>query len=413
MLNLDDTVRQRTAELEQAREAAEAANRAKSEFLASMSHELRSPLNVVLGMADVLGDGHLGAVTPRQLECLGQITESGRHLLSLINDVLDLSKIEAGMLELDIQPTDVREVCEAALRLARGGARGKRLDLAADLPVDLPWLPADGRRLKQILVNLLVNAVKFTPEGGRIRLEVAAHEAEATISFAVRDTGSGIPTEFIPRLFRPFEQGDSGLARQHAGTGLGLALVDRMTRMHGGTVEVETALGEGSCFTVTLPLRRSPIEAAKAEDAPVGEAADVFIAGEPLVLVADDQPVNAAVAQLVLEAAGCRLVFARNGEEAVATALELRPDLVLMDVQMPVMDGLEATRRIRAHPEIAATPVIALTALAMQSDRARCFEAGATAYLSKPYQPAELRRVAASTLGLRHEPVAPFPTEQR
>ncbi|WP_415908393.1 sensor histidine kinase [Oleiharenicola sp. Vm1] len=233
LLHLDDKVRQRTEQLEEARRHAESANRAKSEFIASTSHELRTPLNVILGMAEVLLERTLGELNPRQHESVAAIEESGRHLLALINDILDLSKIEAGKLELDIHETDVRATCEASLRLVRTTAQHKRHTLEFDCPPDVPLIGADGRRLKQILVNLLSNAVKFTPDGGRVRLEVVPATAPAEIHFRVVDTGIGISAEEQVRLFQPFHQIDGALNRRHSGTGLGLVLARRMAELHG------------------------------------------------------------------------------------------------------------------------------------------------------------------------------------
>jgi signal transduction histidine kinase/AmiR/NasT family two-component response regulator len=396
--NLDEKVRQRTAELDESRQAAEQANQAKSEFLASMSHELRSPLNVVLGLSEVLSEEVIGPLNARQTKCVLDIGESGRHLLALINDVLDLSKIEAGMLELDLQPTDVRQVCEASIRMVHQSAQRKSLRVELDAPDDT-LLVADALRLKQMLVNLLSNAVKFTPEGGLVSLTVTRQGSPPAVVFAVRDTGIGIASKDLPRLFKSFVQIDSSLTRQHGGTGLGLALVDKMARMHGGAVTVASTVGEGSCFTVTLPLdltRRQPI-AAEPELA-ARPRPDLSIPGNRLVLLVDDEDVNAEMVALALSKTGCRIERARHGAEAIERTASLRPDVILMDVQMPVMDGIEATRRIRADPATAGIPIVMVTALAMAADRVRCLEAGAVAYLSKPLNVKELRRTVAEVL---------------
>jgi signal transduction histidine kinase/ActR/RegA family two-component response regulator len=396
---LDERVRERTAELEEARTAAESANQAKSEFLASMSHELRTPLNVVLGLVQVMHDGTIGPLTVRQQESLGSVLDSGRHLLALINEVLDLSKIEAGRLQLDIRETNVREVCEASLLMVRAEATARNLVLAMDLHEPSLPLSADPRRLKQILVNLLHNAVKFTPDGGSVSLTVSETAAPPSVCFSVRDTGVGIPPEFISRLFKSFVQIDSSLSRRHAGTGLGLALVDKMTRMHGGSVSVKSEVGRGSVFTVTLPLetgRRSatPIRPELARP----EARGTALPGRPLVLVVDDEPTNAKMLATMLNPLNCRIATASDGAMAVDLAAAARPRLIIMDVQMPVMDGLEATRRILANPETARIPILALTALAMPDDRVACLEAGVTRYLTKPVRPRELRQAVTEIL---------------
>ena len=397
LLHLDDRVQDRTRELETARLAADKANQAKSEFLASMSHELRTPLNVILGMAQVLEEGSVGPLTPRQLECAQHIDESGRHLLSLINDVLDLSKIEAGMFELDIQETDVSQVSEASLRFVRQAARKKHLDVVNDVEAANVLLFADPRRLRQILVNLLVNAVKFTPDGGRVGLTVRpAADGSAVVDFTVWDTGIGIPAEHLPRLFQSFVQIDSSLTRQHEGTGLGLALVQKMTRLHGGTVSVESTPGVGSRFTVSLPVGSAPdVAAPMTREKRPSDESPTAIAGNPLVLVVDDEATNVVVMKQVLEVIGCRTAVASNGTQAVAMTAALRPDVVLMDVQMPEMDGLEATRRIRANPLTARVPVLIVTAHAMAENRIRCLEAGATMFFTKPIDAAALRRAIA------------------
>jgi signal transduction histidine kinase len=243
------------AEAQRARLAAEEASRGKSSFLANMSHELRTPLNTILGLSEALQDGAYELLNERQSAALHTMEVSGRHLLGLISDILDFSKAEAGQLELDPGPASVAEVCQTSLRLVRELAREKRLEVALDLDDPGMVVIADARRLVQILVNLLTNAVKFTPEGGRIGLIAAPDPANAMVRFTVWDSGLGIAAHNLPRLFQPFVQLDDALSRQYAGTGLGLSLVRRMTEMHGGRVEVESEPGRGSRFTVVLPWR--------------------------------------------------------------------------------------------------------------------------------------------------------------
>ncbi len=394
LLHLEDLVEARTTELVESRRAAEAANEAKTDFLASRSHELRTPLNVIVGLSEIMAEHTLGALTPRQTEGLQNINESGRHLLELINDILDLSKIEAGQLQFDFQPMDIAGLCAASVRFVRESARRKDIRVETDVPGGLVPVLADERRLKQILVNLLANAVKFTPPGGRVGLAVRLDAAQAALVFTVWDTGIGIAPENFERIFQPFQQIDSSLSRQYAGTGLGLALVRRMARLHGGTVEVESETGRGSRFLVRIPWQP---EVAAAPLAPLPVAASSPpVSVQPLrLLIAEDHEANRQVYVTYFSRRNCELRFAANGSEVLDLAFAARPDVILMDVHMPVMDGLEAIRRLRADPRTELLPIIAVTALAMPGDRLRCLEAGANAYLTKPINLQELGRIIA------------------
>ena len=250
-LRLVERVAERTGELERANRELTRAARSKDEFLANMSHELRTPLTAVLGMTEALRDRVYGELNDKQLRALETVERSGAHLLALINDILDISRIEAGKLELEILPVSLARVCEAGLRMVRGPAEKKRVTLVSRLEADPGAFPADERRLRQILVNLLSNAVKFTPEGGMVTLTVAGDSER--IRFSVRDTGIGIAPEDMERIFEPFTQLDGGFSRFQEGTGLGLALVRRLIHLHGGDLSVESEPGEGSVFTVALP----------------------------------------------------------------------------------------------------------------------------------------------------------------
>jgi PAS domain S-box-containing protein len=376
--DLERRVVDRTAALDRAAHA-------KDEFLASMSHELRTPLNGILGVAEALAEGVYGPFDDRQAGALGRIDESGRHLLALINDILDVAKVEAGKIELELYPVSVADLCRASLRLVQEPAARKHIGVAVTIDPALPPVVADERRLKQVLVNLLTNAVKFTPEGGSIGVDVDRVASGQALRITVWDTGVGIAPEDQPRLFRPFVQLDNSLSRQHVGTGLGLALVRRLVELHGGEVRVESEVGRGSRFIVSVPLRPRPEAAGHAAPAtrrpptpPLGLTPGLT------VLVADDDDTNLLLLRDVLEHAGYTVHEAHDGREAVAQANALRPDVILMDVQMPVLDGLAATQAIRASAPIATTPIIALTALAMRGDEARCRAAGADDYLSKP-----------------------------
>ncbi|WP_224370223.1 hybrid sensor histidine kinase/response regulator [Hyalangium versicolor] len=369
--------------------------RLKDEFLANMSHELRTPLNAVLGQSEAMADGIFGPVTEEQRAALKTIEESGEHLLSLINDVLDISKSSVGHLEVALEVVTVDEVCQESLRLVREQARRKGITVAysSDAAGTCVW--ADRRRWRQVLLNLLSNAQKFTPEGGRIGLEVTARSG-GEVAFTVWDTGPGIAEADRQRIFEPFVQLDVGLNRRHEGTGLGLALVHRLVELHHGRLELESELGKGSRFTVVLPVREPeaaeallPPVAAPRAPAPRRPATSL----DCTVLIADDNEANTQHLEDYLEAYGCRVVIARDGEEALRLCREVNPTVVLMDIQMPRMSGLEAIQRLRAEPAIAHLPVVALTALAMPGDRERCLSAGANDYLSKPVRLADVLRV--------------------
>jgi PAS domain S-box-containing protein len=500
-----DGLRHANAELDQT-------GRLKDEFLANMSHELRTPLNAILGLSEALLEQVSGSLTPRQVKSITTISTSGAHLLTLINDILDLSKIESGKLELNLDTVKVKEFCESCLVFVRTQAMQKHIDVAFEHDGRLEKFLADPKRLKQILVNLLTNAVKFTPEGGRIGLTMTAPEGEDVVRFTVWDSGIGITPENEQKLFRAFTQIDSGLTRAQEGTGLGLAMVAKLVELHGGRVALESELGKGSRFIVTLPQVATLGPARKAvpkneadrriyhraliiEDDPTSgailvkylaelgleavlhahgndsvetvlrERADVILLdillpvdsgwvvlewlkqhpdtrdipvvvvsvvdepersralgaaahftkpvtraqlasffqheGAPLlpsvppkgdspaltgriILLAEDNEANVQTIGGYFEDKGCAMHYARNGAVAVKLARELRPVLILMDIQMPVMDGLTAIREIRADAAIKNIPIVALTALAMPGDRERCLEAGATDYMSKP-----------------------------
>ncbi len=382
---LAQRVEERTAELSRANAELARASRLKDEFLAGMSHELRTPLNAILGSAEILQAEVFGPLTERQQKFAKNVEESGRHLLSLINDILDLSKIEAGKMGLNIRPVSVKSICETSLQMIRQLAHKKQLKVSQSFDDTVTVLLADELRLKQILVNLLSNAVKFTPDGGQIGLDVVGDAAQQVVHFTVWDTGIGIAPDDLTHLFQPFVQLDSSLTRQYAGTGLGLSLVARMTEMHGGGVSVETEVGQGSRFTVSFPWREAR-PATKEGDHEEDEIVPRLRTSsrKPLILLADDNEDNITTLEDYLTAKQYRVIVARHGQEAIERTRESKPDLILMDVQMPGMDGLEATRHLRRDVSTSHIPIIMVTALAMSGDRERCLAAGANEYLSKP-----------------------------
>lgn len=377
--------------------AAQRASTAKSEFLANMSHELRTPLNSILGVSELLQSGEVyGDLNERQRLALAQIRESGVILLELLTELLDLSRIEAGKVALAPKLLSVTEIAHAALRLFEEQARSKGVALRYQQTIELQslFVVADEKRLLQILVNLLSNAVKFTDRGGEVCLQTGLDATQQWVVLSVIDTGVGIAAEAQASIFEPFTQVERSTTRKHAGSGLGLAIVKRLTELHGGQVTVVSAPGRGSTFTVSLPNKLLPGIAAQP---PAGRdrSAEVPAAAAPPVevrpaakriLVVEDNPMNAGPLRDFLLANGFEVELATNGLEALQAADKALYDLVLMDVQMPVMDGLEATRQLRERPAYARTPIVALTSFAMTGDRERCLAAGMTEYLSKPFK---------------------------
>jgi PAS domain S-box-containing protein len=382
------------------------ATRLKDEFLANMSHELRTPLNAILGMTEGLQDAVFGNVNEAQIKALQTIEKSGSHLLSLINDILDLAKIESGKIELERTPVSINYLCQSSLAFIKQQALQKHIHLEIKQSLNLPDLLIDERRIRQVLINLLNNAVKFTPEGGNITLEVSHkmgnvdHNLGEQISpisppdllsqnyleIAVIDTGIGISPADIKKLFQPFMQIDSALNRQYQGTGLGLALVKRIVELHGGQINLTSEVGQGSCFTIKLPCTTAVSAATELTESssPIMEPNQSNQTNSPLILLAEDNEANVITVSSYLGAKGYRIINAKNGQEAIDFAKLHQPNLILMDIQMPGMDGLEAMREIRRDPELVNLPIIALTALAMSGDRERCLAAGANYYLTKP-----------------------------
>jgi PAS domain S-box-containing protein len=376
---LEQRVEERTMQLERAL-------RAKDEFLASMSHELRTPLNAILGLSESLAESLAGPLNEKQQRYVTTIIESGHHLLSLINDILDLAKIEAGQIVLNIDEVNVERVCQASLRMISEMAHKKNQQVHLEVEAAARSVWADERRLKQVLVNLLSNAVKFTPEKGRLGIKVRADREQKQVVFTVWDNGIGIKEQDLARLFQPFVQLDSSLAREVTGTGLGLALVTQMVRLHGGSIRVESQPGEGSRFHITLPWEPALAKDAEWRLKSTGKfrAIREDLKDRPLILLIEDAQEAIVMISDYLENAGYHVLAARDGLTGIEQARGITPSLILMDIQMPHMDGLEVTRRLRVDPRFRSVPIIALTALAMPGDRERCLAAGATDYITKP-----------------------------
>jgi signal transduction histidine kinase/DNA-binding response OmpR family regulator len=409
---LEHALRQKNAELEQA-------SRMKSEFLANMSHELRTPLNAIMGFSEVLTEGLMGEMPDRQRALIGNIFNSGQHLLALINDILDLSKVEAGKMELDLEPVQVSSLFANSLSIIKEKAASRRIRLHMDAAEAPDWIQADPRKVKQIVYNLLSNAVKFSSEGGQVTLRagrvpraevgqpsgswaargfpLAGNGFTEFLKISVTDSGIGISPEGLTHLFQPFRQIDSGLARRFEGTGLGLAMVKLLAELHGGAVAVESAAGQGSCFTVWLPLRAAEEGAlaparAPAPPPPRPEA----LAEARTALVVEDDFQSAELIRLQLEAEGFTVLHAASAEGALVLALQQPLSLITLDIQLPNMDGWEFLGRLKQVPTLGGIPVVIISIVA---DRNKGFALGAAAIMQKPMSRQELSE-ALVALGL-------------
>lgn len=395
---LESRIRKRTEELESAMDNALAANKAKTEFLANMSHELRTPMNGFLGMIELVLDSPL---QQEQREQLITAQRSAQALLAILNDILDLSKIESGRMQLEFVPFSVRTHLRDCVRPHQVRAQQNSVDLRLRVEDAVPdMLVGDPLRLKQILNNLLSNAVKFTTNGHidvRIGCESGTVPGPIMLGISVRDTGAGIPSDKLPQIFEKFTQADGSISRRFGGSGLGLAITKHLVELFQGTLSVVSQVGRGSEFLVRLPMG---VAASGTWAPPAGESKSTEspAAANAYVLVVEDNIVNQKVIKGLLQRKGYRMETAPDGSQALNLMEHHNFDAILMDVQMPVMDGLEATRRIRANERWRELPIIAMTAHAMSGDRERCLAAGMDAYLSKPVNSVELFSILESCL---------------
>ena len=397
---LEDTVAERTRELVLALKNSEAANRAKSAFLANMSHEIRTPMNGILGLVSMLS---VDAASPQQRDRLVKLERTARHLMDVLNDILDISRIEAGKMTLDVagfQPAALlQEVCAAVAPGAQEKALVLQLDSVADLPA---WVLGDASRLRQILINLASNAVEFTGQGSvtlGARVE-ARDSASVLLRFSVTDTGVGIAAEDQERIFSPFEQVDNSLTREHGGTGLGLALCRNFAELMGSRIELQSAPGQGSTFSFAVRLQ---LDAGSVKPA-LSPVSSSFEADEPTllrgkrILVAEDDALNQEIVLGLLEAQAMQADLATDGWAAIELAGRKRYDLILMDLHMPVMDGFEASVRIREMPDYRTTPIIALTSDDFSTVCDECQQAGMNDHVSKPFDADQLCAVIGKWL---------------
>ncbi|MFZ6777249.1 response regulator [Undibacterium sp. Ji83W] len=427
---LADQLRNSSEEIAAKNQQLEQASRMKSEFLANMSHELRTPLNAIVGFSEILKDGLMGSLSTQQKDASVDIFNSGKHLLALINDILDLSKIEAGKMQINLESTDISALVQASIQVVREQASLQSLQVSAKIQENLGDIWLDEVKVKQIIYNLLSNAVKFTPEGGRVHIsarrvdgyQVTGGRFEHYLEIMVSDSGIGIPADAHSELFKPFTQIDSSLSRKHQGTGLGLAMVKRMAELHEGSVSMSSIADKGSTFTVLLPWRTANLpvkikgQAASHNSAHTNSNSHAMATtatattnssnhhanGELLALIIEDDDQAAEVLRVQLESEGFRIVRANTAEAALTMAEQEHPDLITLDILLPGMDGWEFLEHFKQHPLFSSTPVVIISIVA---DRGRGLSLGAAHVMQKPIARENLT-TALSVLGFCNDPTA-------
>ncbi len=357
------------------------ASRLKDELLANISHELRTPLNGILGITDALHEGYYGNLNTNQIKSLHTITDSGNKLLAIINDILAIAKIEAGKVKLDISSVMIETIGNVCQRITSKLAHEKNISVFNTSYDEITVIQADERCLKQILLNLFTNAIKFTPDGGTVSFTVCGYPEHDAVDLIVSDTGIGIADKDMELLFQPFVQLNGGLSRNQGGTGLGLSLVYRFAEMHGGSITLESEIGKGSSFIISLPWQPTTVDSKSNNLTKIDQQ-------DKTILLVDDNFMVTKTLATFLRSRGYQVVIAYNGSQAIEKTIKIKPELIIMDIQMPEIDGIEAITTIRAKD--IKIPIIAISALIVVGSKEQCLEIGADAYFKKPVSLTEL-----------------------